>query len=528
MKRTDHSDETLAGLLEKQAGLRAEEVAVVVDNREYTWSWIYTRSRSFAFQLEADGVTPGTPVVIRVPNSIEFLIAFYGTLISGAIPVPVFPQAGWARCARIMNLCGGKDLVVAAPRIAKMKKEAGPYAAAMSVRWHRVDENLHVKALVSSAVSESGDTALIQYTSGSTGFPKGVMLTNQQLLTNIRQMTGALNITAKDIFVSWLPAHHDMGLILCILVPLYTGAKLVLLTNGLRKPHTWMEAIETYRATITAAPDIAFRICVKAVRDPGRYDLSSLRVALNAAEPIRETTIRSFEDHFGIKNVVTTGYGLAEASVAVTIHHPGLPLIIDHAGHVSSGQPLKDIRIRIVSGKKVLPIGMPGEIQVNSPACMKGYFRGRRRIFTDDGYLPTGDIGYLDHLGNLFVLGRKKNVIKQGAQTIYADDLEEVAGTIEGVRRVAALGVTHAGTGMEQLLIMAEYSRNSISPDEGYRLVTNMVERIHSHFGQRPARIFLLRPKSIPLTPNGKQRYSHLKDVYLNQQERFRKLILYT
>lgn len=528
MKKNRNNCDTLTGLLEYQVHRRPNKVAVTIDRKDYSWSWLHDMARLFASQLASDGVRPGTSVIIRVPNSIEFFIAFYGTLYSAGIPVPVFPQTGWERCKKIMKLCGSRDIILPYEQIAEIKYIINPSTTHSPARLHgvKVPRNKLEKPVF--VYPKTNDTALIQYTSGSTCFPKGVMLSHQQILTNLKQMTGALKVTAKDIFVSWLPAQHDMGLILCILVPLYTGAKLILLSKGIWQIHTWMEAISAYGGTITAAPDLAYRLCVKGIRQPWQYDLSTLRVALNAAEPIRERTIRMFEDHFGIKNVMTTGYGLAEAAVAVTIHSPGKPIIIDRENHVSSGRALKDIRIRIISGKRIMPDGVPGEIQVQSPACMLGYFKSPKKIFTSDGYLPTGDFGYLDHYGNLFVLGRKKNVIKQGGQTIYADDLEEVVGTVEGVRRVAALGIQNKLTGSENLVVMAEYNQINISQKKGYRLITEIVERIYNHFGQRPARVFLLRPKSIPLTPNGKKRYIYFKDVYLNQQRRFKKMIIYS
>jgi len=527
MNRSGHNSQTLSDLLKHRASKRPDDVAVVVEEKEYSWSWIYKRSCSFAAQLVSSGVGPGAPVVIRVPNSIEFLIAFYGTQLAGAIPVPIFPEARWVRCARILKLCQGRDLVFHARQGNTIIKETGFQDSPLHIRWHGVDGSLTQPDPGYPRIPEPTDTALIQYTSGSTGFPKGVVLTHQQLLTNIRQMTRVFKITDKDIFASWLPAHHDMGLILCVLVPLFTGAKLILLTNGLRKIHTWMEAIDKHRATFTAAPDLAYRLCVKGIKEPQRYNLSSLRIALNAAEPIRKTTIDQFENHFGLQNIMVTGYGLAEASVAVSIHPPGKQLVTDLSGHVSSGRALKGIQIRIVSGNKVLPAGIPGEIQVMSPACMNGYFRSHNKPFTREGYLKTGDLGYLDNRGNLFVLGRKKNVIKQGGQTIYADDLEEVAESVDGVRRAAALGIKYWKTGDEQLTVLAEYRRQTINPDEGNHLITEMVTRIYSHFGMRPARVYLLRPKSIPLTPNGKPRYSRLNDVILSKYEEFKQLIIY-
>lgn len=508
---------TIHGLLAFQATHRPTEIGLVADGIMYTWKEIHERSLQFAARLQHGGLEKGDRLLIRLPNTIDFVIAYYASLICGAIPVPVFPNAGWERCMKIMHFCKSNHIVVQAQD--ECKELSG------NIRQHIVlDET---SATPQPIIVKDDDIALIQYTSGSTGFPKGVMLSHQQLLTNIRQMIAAFRVTREDVFVSWLPVHHDMGLILCMLVPLYTGAKLVLLSQGLRHATQWLEAIALYKGSFTAAPDIAYRLVVKATRDPSLYDLSSLRIALNAAEPIRIDTITAFERHFGLHGVMITGYGLAEASVAVAVHRPGKELVVDKEGHVGSGKALKDVEIRIMSGKKSLPACMVGDIEIKSPACMKGYFGSRKKCFTSDGFLPTGDIGYLDNRGNLFVIGRKKNVIKQGGETFYAEDVEEVVAGINGLRRVAALGLP-GRNGSEQLVVVAEYNKATIDHHAGVALVTSIVDRLFTNLGQRPAKVVIVKPRTITVTPTGKTMHSRLKSLYLGEPETFGKQIIYT
>jgi len=223
-----------------------------------------------------------------------------------------------------------------------------------------------------------------------------------------------------------------------------------------------------------------------------------------------------------------TGYGLAEATVAVTIHPLEIPVKTDETGHVSSGRPLKGISVKIKSRGIELAPGKVGEIMVKSPACMRGYHnKSRKRVFDQKGYLHTGDTGYLDKEGFLYVLSRTKDIIKLGGRTIYPDDVEEVAGGTDGTRRIAALGISDKSEDGEQLFIFAESRRNKLSAKEGRELVVRIVDRIYSHFGLRPARVYILRSKALPLTANGKLRRAYLKSVFLENRQSLDKLILY-
>src|SRR5262249_36348441 len=231
----------------------------------------------------------------------------------------------------------------------------------------------------------------------------------------------AMKSTAEDVFVSWLPAYHDMGLVFMTLVPVYVGARLVLLRTELGRPERWLEAVAAHRGTLVAAPDFAYRMCLRYVRRPERFDLRSLRLALNASETVRASTVAGFESAFGLRKVVTAGYGLAEATVGVSPSPAGEGVTVDAEGRVSVGHPLPGIDVGILREGVLAGAGEVGEVVVRSPANMAGYLGSPAEtgdLFWGDGFLRTGDLGALDASGNLTITGRIKEVIKSGGRTL--------------------------------------------------------------------------------------------------------------
>lgn len=227
---------------------------------------------------------------------------------------------------------------------------------------------------------------------------------------------------------------------------------------------------------------------------------------------------------------MVSGYGLAEATVAVTMHPPAQPPRSDSNGYVSSGIPLNGVDIQIDAGKTTVDSNAIGEILVKSPALMKGYYNNKedREPFNENGYLRTGDIGYIDPDGYLYVLARKKNIIKHAGHTLYPDDVEQVVKSIEGVRQVAATGIDYPNGSGESLFVFAE-SRWQECPtvNSCHDLALNIVEQIYNHFGIKPGRVYILKPKTLPFTPNGKLQHTLLKEQYLNNLQQLNTYVLY-
>ena len=512
--------QNLIELLEIRAKETPSKAAFIWEGEPCSFADLWNAVNRFGTHLRQKGIASGDRIVLALPNGPEFFFAFYGTQRAGALAVPLYPGSGTARILAMATRCGARAIVVPSKDLTARCGEV--HAAGLSA-------DLSVVSTAESADHSSNfsfpqvspeDVAFIQYTSGSTGVPKGVLLSHRGLLINIRQLIEGMQITPRDRFVSWLPVYHDMDLILKTMMPFYLAAKLFLLPTSLANVRVWLEAIQQCRATLTAAPDFAYRLCLRYVRNPGDYDLSSLRIALNAAEPVRNRTIQDFERAFGLKNVMIPGYGLAEATVGVCTWTPSTPTITDERGIVGVGRPFRDIHVEIVKNEMPVEAGQIGEIMIQSPANTSGYYdspEDTERLFWRKSYIRTGDLGYLDSEGRLFVTGRAKNIIKHAGETIFPQEIEEIVERLPIVRRSAAVGIDKGGAEGEQLYVFAELKKSRHpTEDELYAASLDVVQAIQKQLGTRPGRVYFLNPHAIPLTYNGKIQHSNLKELYMS------------
>ena len=510
-----HRFRTLIEVLAHRAEETPARVAFTFLGKPCTYAEMWADINRFASYLAGLGVGPGERVVMALPNGRAFFAAFYGAQRIGGTAVPVSPGSGPDRIAFFAKLCEARVVVVPDSRLAGLKSLGAEHALAVIT----VPESQGSRTNRHFPHIQPDDLAFIQFTSGSTGNPKGVLLSHDNLLTNLDQMSAGMAITKEERFVSWLPVYHDMGLILKTMAPFYLGAEVHLLPASLRDLHPWLDTIQTRRATFTAAPDFAYRLCLRHV-DPADYDLSSLRVALNAAEPVRASTIGDFEAAFGLENVMVAGYGLAEATVGVSMWPPGSTPRIDPRGFVSVGPPFPGVSVQIIEDGEPLPAGEIGEIAIRSAANSAGYLNNPQetaRRFQDDGYLLSGDLGYLDEDGNLYIVGRRKNIIKRGGETISPQEVEEIVDQQAAVRYAAAVGVDKGGVEGEQVYVFAETREDQVSSENArYELALNIVNAIHARMGFRPGRVYLLKPRAIPMTHNGKIQHTRLRERYLD------------
>jgi long-chain acyl-CoA synthetase len=231
---------------------------------------------------------------------------------------------------------------------------------------------------------------------------------------------------------------------------------------------------------------------------------------LNAAEPVRAATVEGFESAFGLENVMVAGYGLAEATVGVSMWTPRTKMRVDADGLVSVGRPFPEVEVKIADD---------GEILIRSAANSRGYFNNEQAtsdLFAGGGFIRSGDLGYLDEDGSLYIVGRKKNIIKHAGETIAPQEIEETVDALEGVRFSVAVGIDRGRAEGEQAYIFVEVRERPGISEWGYELTLQIVNAIHDRLGFRPARVYLIRPRSIPKTQNGKIQHARLRELYLN------------
>lgn len=516
-----------------------------------TYKNLKLRAETIAAGLQQLKLKKGDKVVLMLPTGFDYLCGFFGVLFTGAIPVPIYPLARpnqledhIRRHQLILTNC--KAQIIIAPQEIKtvarlLKSQVESVKHILSVdelertEFRFVPEEIHPTNL-----------ALIQYTSGSTGNPKGVMLTHENLLANIRAMGETLQVNQQDVLVSWLPLYHDMGLIGAWLGSLYYGIPLVLMSplSFLSRPEQWLWAIHQSKATISAAPNFAYELCLSRINDLdlNQLNLSSVRALLNGAEAVGPDTIDRFAERFqkyGLKKAaILPVYGLAESSVGLCFSPLGRGPAIqsidrklymekakavatpatDPAGlrFVGCGYPLPGHEIRVVDAfqHQVLE-NTEGEIQFRGPSSTSGYFNNddeTKKLYSGS-WLVTGDRGYISN-GELFVTGRTKDIIIRGGRHIYPQEIESAVGEIAGIRkgRVIAFGTKDLNTGTEKLVVVAEtHEEKSEQINELKFLVNKITTEL---IGDPPEEIVLTAPGSILKTSSGKLRRAATRELY--------------
>ena len=497
---------TLVELLGRRAEHRPEQTYFEVYDEAVTYGRLWQQSARYAAGLRRFGISRGDKVALIYPTCAEFFYTFFGALRLGAVPVPLYPTLGVSATAGILR--DSESRLVATIGWFRPGVDESQ-AAAPDVRdvVEPTDLDVDDPPPAFPAIGAS-DVAFLQYTSGSTGNPRGVVLSHDNVIRTVEFMAEAAGLTEDDVVVSWLPLYHDMGLIGCSFTPPWTGARLYLLPPDLKNPRVWLELITRVGATFTVSPDFGYRNCVRNVHDTGGLDLSTVKQALSGAEPVRLGTITAFEEKFGLDNIVTPCYGLAEATLAVAIWPRHTPLKLDHSGRfLSVGRPCRGVSVRIMDGDAVLGPNEEGEICVKSPGVMQGYYNNpeaTRRVLSPDGWLRTADLGFVDEDGCLYVTGRLKDLIIVGGQNVVPVDVEEIVDHVAGVRYSAAVGLESERTGSQRLCIVAEVRDPEAPPESMSRLVREIVQRVHQGRGLRPARVLLVTSGTIPKTSSGK------------------------
>jgi acyl carrier protein len=505
---------------------------------------------AYAARFADAGLAPGHTVAIMLPTSKEYLFCFYGTLLAGGVPVPLYPPARLStiedhltRHVGILKSAGAVLMVT----IAEAKPLAWLLRAQVeSLRAVLVPEDFSSEKTNFTPVRGSpGQIGFLQYTSGSTGQPKGVVLTHANLLANVRAMGKAAHTTSADVFVSWLPLYHDMGLIGGCFATMYLGFPVVLMSPlaFLSRPSQWLRAIHRHRGTISGGPNFSYELCLRRIPDEelAGLDLSSWRFAFNGAEPVSPDTMAQFEARFarhGLRSVMAPVYGLAEASVGLAFTPPGEPWRVDLLDReqfsltgqavparpddpaplkvVCCGTVLPDHELRVVdAGGFELPDRSEGQLQFRGPSATSGYYRNPEatRALFDGPWVNTGDRAYLSE-GNLYLTGREKDIIIRGGRNISPYELEEAVGDLDGVRRgcVAVFGSADAAGGTERVVVLAETRERDAARHVELKGRINALAL--GLIGAPVDDIVLAPPHTVPKTSSGKIRRVAAREYY--------------
>jgi acyl-CoA synthetase (AMP-forming)/AMP-acid ligase II len=554
---------SLADLLRHRAAVQPDGRAYAVlsdrgqEEAAITFAGLAASAENLARRI-ASRTAPGERALLLCPNGIGFMVGFFGCMLAGVIAVPMMlPRRQSARdaSASIVADCTPRLALAPAGLIAGERGDLmGRFPP--ELEWLAVDDP--AEAATSGLASGRGDEiAFLQYTSGSTSAPKGVMVSHANLLANLAMIECAFGNSPASTYVSWVPLYHDMGLIINALQSLFIGAPCVLLAPVafMQRPLVWLRAISDYRAEVAGGPNFAFDLCVERYRPDqmAGIDLSGWKLAFNGAEPVRAATIRRFSETFAgygfAAEAIRPAYGMAEATVLVSTGRRGAEAVIremsrdglrrnravpprddtDAQSVVGCGRALAGERIAIVDPdtSERLGAGEIGEVWVAGPNVCRGYWRNAAasaaafgaQIAGEEGerWLRTGDLGFLDAAGELFITGRIKEVIIVRGANYYPQDIEHTVQSCHpALRRHGGAAFTVGEDGeAERLVVVQEVERT-------YRhhiFVDDIVGRIRQAVvGQHeiaPYRIALLRPGALPKTTSGKIQRAMARQLWL-------------
>jgi len=520
------SAETIINVLQRRAELTPHKrVFLFLDKGEregasFTFAELDRRARAIGSRLAALGAT-GKQVLLPNPPGLEFVANFFGCLYAGAVAVPA--------CASLLSARKHDRL-----RMIVEDAEVEFILATTKESLNSLAGEAHLTLLASDEVPDTDaeewslpnrgadDVAYIQYSSGSTSTPKGVVISHRNVMCNQRMLQEAFGTSEDSVIVSWLPHFHDMGLVGVIQRAVYAGMSAVLMApiEFIRRPVQWLHAISRYRAAISIAPNFAYDLCVERVKDEaiGELDLSCWQVAFNGSEPVKVETMKKFAEKFGKTGFRAESfypcYGLAEATVFVSSRAPSEP-VVSQGRVISCGPACASERLLIVDPKtqRRCSEGSEGEIWVAGPHVAQGYWKRpdeTRQMFnaclSDNGdgpFLRTGDLGFLLD-GQLYVTGRLKDLIILHGKNHYPQDIETTVATSHPLLRPdcgAAFSVDV--TGREELVVLHEVKRQT-PPEKSFEIKCAIRQALAEDRAIKPYSVVLLKPNTIPKTSSGK------------------------
>ena len=521
--------------------------------QQVSWARIHDDARLMAGALQARGIGPGAHIAVLGPTSRPLVTAIEASWLAGAtvvalpLPMRLASIEEFIEQTRRRILHAETSLVIVDPALDEFLDLPSGLLQRGAPEVVRLDELSDARGAYERPADDPDALAILQFTSGSTAEPKGVMLPHRCVTANLDAIIAAAGIDPDaDRAVSWLPLYHDMGLIGCLVTPMTTGVDLVLAApqDFLAGPARWMEWMSEFGGTMTAGPNFAYALAARVLRRLDRLDLSRWRLALNGAEPIDPGAVEAFcaagAAHALDPRSAFCVFGMAEATLAVTFPRPDTGMTVDmidrrvletdqYAAPVDGqdrgadarrlpflGRPLDGVEIRIcdpATGRRMRDREV-GELEVRGKSVTPGYFR--RETATQeafhDGWLRTGDLGYLVG-GELVVCGRIKDVIIVGGRNVFPEDIERAAAAVEGVRagNVIAFG-TEGRRGREALVVVAETKAEAAAP-----VRAALAARVTNVVGLPPDDVVLVRPGTLPKTSSGKLQRALCRTRYLDE-----------
>jgi acyl-CoA synthetase (AMP-forming)/AMP-acid ligase II len=540
--------------LEKIAARQPARIAVTHlrmdgDSQSLTYGDLDRRARGIASWLLGRNAQ-NRRVLLAHPTGLDFIAAFFGCLYAGAHPVPLVSRLRSRHIQRLSAIAADCQATIALSDSATLAQLAGVEAMRSGLIWAASDSIASAGEGDRATPVEVHAVAYLQYTSGSTSLPRGVRISHRNLISNLRELETSYRLGPDDVFVSWLPHFHDMGLVGSLLLSVYLGARCVVFSplHFMQRPARWLQAISDFRGSFSVAPNFAYEQCLRKITPDEQqpFDLSSWRVAANGAEPIRAETHRRFLATFATNGLrpeaLCPCYGLAEATLMVSTsrpwirariisfdrdsiarHHP-VAVATEQPGAlelVGCGPPTDGLEVVIVDPQKGQPVapGAIGEIWVKGESVAESYCQspetaadsfGARLPDSDGPYLRTGDLGFL-HDGELFITGRLKDLIIIHGRNLYPQDIEHTAQSgrpalVSG--RGVAFGVDIDN---EERLVLVQEVRSRAAASIIGEVRAAIVQEHEVH----PYGILLVARGTIPVTSSGKLARRQTRDLLL-------------
>jgi fatty-acyl-CoA synthase len=522
-----------------------------LDNTEryFAFEALEAEAHRRASQLQALDLKQGDRLALVIADPAEFVLSFIGAVVAGVVPVPIYPRASFkARNAYVDTVrhivaTSGAKVLLTTESTKPVVEEVFTQHPGLA-RLVTIDELQQIPDVAARLpIVQPSDLCFLQFTSGSTSLPKGVMVTHANLIANARAFLGpqGVNPTLDDLTVTWLPLYHDMGLIGFALGGIVCSVPTLLMPTEAfgRRPNIWLETLHEKRGTLTFAPNFAYALATKRARDKDleNLDLSHVRLAGCGAEPINPKVMREFAERFARcgfrREALLPAYGMAEATLAITFHPRDTPFVTDRVSLeamqrgeaqqleaaegnslelISCGKPFPEHEVRIVDeADNPLPERRVGEIVTRGPSVTHGYYENpeaTEQAFKN-GWLHTGDLGYLAD-GNLYICGRLKDLIIIRGANYYPQDIEWAVAEIEGVRRdnVVAFSILQKG-GEETLIVCAEGNSTDAAA-----LRKAIASKVAETCGITVGHVAIVRLGSLPKTSSGKVQRRRAKSLF--------------